>query len=93
MKKRKNWKFSEGDVKERAYWDDYQAAFEDMLSHTSTSVAPWHVIPADKKWFSRLAVANIIKDELASLKLDYPKLDDQQMQALERARKMLENEK
>ncbi len=88
----KNWKFSENDVKERAYWDDYQTAFEDMLSHTSTSVAPWHVIPADKKWFSRLAVANIIKDELASLKLDYPKLDDQQMQALERAQKILKNE-
>ena len=89
----KNWKFSENDVKERARWNDYRAAFEDMLSHTSTAVAPWHVIPADKKWFSRLAVSNIIADKLASLDLAYPTLDQEQRQALERAKRILENEK
>jgi len=79
----KNWKFSESDVKERAYWDHYIEAFEDTLSHTSTKIAPWHIIPADKKWFSRLAVANIIVEKLASLKLAYPTLDDDQMQCQE----------
>jgi PPK2 family polyphosphate:nucleotide phosphotransferase len=89
----KNWKFSENDVKERGFWDDYTAAFEDMLSHTSTPLAPWHVIPADKKWFTRLAVAQVIVEKLASLKLDYPRLTDAQKQALVRARKILEDEK
>ena len=89
----KNWKFSEGDVKERTYWDQYTAAFEDMLSHTSTAAVPWYVIPADQKWYSRLAVSQIIVDKLVSLKLDYPKLDDEAKQALERAKKLLENEK
>ncbi|MEX2113617.1 MAG: polyphosphate kinase 2 family protein [Pirellulales bacterium] len=89
----KNWKFSEGDVKERAYWDKYTEAFEDMLGHTSTKAAPWYVVPADKKWFARLTVSSVIVDKLESLKLDYPKLTGEQMQALERAKKMLENEK
>ena len=89
----KNWKFSEADVRERAYWDDYTAAFEDMLSHTSTAHAPWHIIPADQKWFARLAVANIIVSKLASLKVEFPQLDGEQMKGLASAKQLLDNEK
>ena len=89
----KHWKFSAADVKERAYWDDYAQAFEDMLSHTSTEAAPWHVIPADQKWFARLAVANFIVRKLDSLKLKFPTLDAEGKQALVEARKSLEAEK
>ena len=88
----KNWKFSEADVKERAFWDDYQKAYEDMLSHTSTEHAPWHVIPADNKWFTRAMVANIIVGKLESLKLNYPELDDSRLRALQNARKILKEE-
>lgn len=88
----KHWKFSASDVKERAYWDDYARAFEDMLSHTSTEVAPWHVIPADQKWFARLAVANFIVRKLDSLKLKFPTLDAAGKQALAEARMSLEAE-
>ncbi len=89
----KNWKFSEGDVKERAYWDKYAEAFEDMLVHTSTKAAPWYVVPADKKWYARLTVASVIVEKLESLGLAYPTLTAEDMQALDRARKLLENEK
>jgi len=89
----KNWKFSEADVKERAFWDDYQKAYEDMLSHTSTEHAPWHVIPADHKWFTRAMVANIIVEKLESLKLSYPELDDSRLRALKNAKKLLTEEK
>jgi PPK2 family polyphosphate:nucleotide phosphotransferase len=88
----KNWKFSEADVKEREFWDDYQAAFEEMLSHTSTAHAPWHVIPADHKWFAHVAVADIIIHKLASLDLRYPEMDSAQQKALARAKKILESE-
>ena len=67
----KNWKFQAGDVKERALWDDYQRAYEDMLGATSTAYAPWHIIPADHKWFARLAVADIVIDTLRSICLLY----------------------
>ncbi len=89
----KNWKFSEADVKERAFWDDYTAAFEDMLSHTSTAHAPWYRIPADQKWLARLAVADIIVRKLASLGIAYPKLNEEQAKALANAKKFLEQEK
>ena len=89
----KNWKFSEGDVHERAFWDDYMQAFEDMLSHTSTRRAPWYVIPADQKWFARLAVSQIIVSKLDSMKLAYPTLNEDARQALARAKKLLEDEK
>lgn len=89
----KNWKFSESDVKERAFWDDYQIAYEDMLSHTSSTYAPWYVIPADRKWFTRCAVADIVVSKLESMHLAYPTLDSSQRESLERARKLLENEK
>jgi PPK2 family polyphosphate:nucleotide phosphotransferase len=89
----KNWKFSEGDVHERAFWDDYMHAFEDMLNHTSTSRVPWYVIPSDQKWFARLAVSKIIVNKLESMKIDFPKLSEADQQALERAKKFLENDK
>lgn len=88
----KNWKFAESDVKERAFWNDYQLAFEDMLSNTSTKHAPWYVIPADRKWFTRCAVADILVDRLESMELAYPKLDDDRKAALARGRMLLESE-
>ncbi len=88
----KNWKFQAGDVKERALWDDYQRAYEDMLGATSTAYAPWHVIPADHKWFARLAVADIVIDTLRSMKLHYPKLSKETRAGLEAAKQSLESE-
>lgn len=88
----KNWKFQAGDVKERALWDDYMRAYEDMLGATSTTYAPWHIIPADHKWFARLAVADIIIDTLRSMKLHYPKLSKDSRAALDGARQTLESE-
>lgn len=88
----KNWKFSANDVKERALWDDYQRAYEDMLGATSTTYAPWHIIPADHKWFARLAVADIIIDTLRSMKLHYPKLSKETRAGLEAAKQSLESE-
>lgn len=88
----KNWKFSAADVKERALWDQYMDAFEDVFNHTSTEWAPWHIIPADRKWFTRLAVAEIILAALEKLNLSYPTLSEDQQQELLRAKEMLENE-
>jgi PPK2 family polyphosphate:nucleotide phosphotransferase len=68
----KRWKFSMGDLEERKRWDDYQAAFDEALSKTSTDVAPWYVIPANRKWFRNLAVATILADTIADLKPTYP---------------------
>jgi PPK2 family polyphosphate:nucleotide phosphotransferase len=85
----KNWKFSTADVAERERWDDYQKAYEEMIQNTATENAPWYVVPADNKWFTRLVVAAAIVDELKSLKLSYPKLDGQQKAELEAARKQL----
>jgi PPK2 family polyphosphate:nucleotide phosphotransferase len=89
----KNWKFSAADIKERACWDDYMEAFEDMIQHTATPEAPWHVIPADNKWFSRIAVAEAVIDTLESLNLSYPKVDDAKAKELAAARKLLEQKK
>ncbi len=88
----KNWKLSPSDVKERALWDDYQDAYEDMIGHTSTEEAPWHVIPADKKWFSRVAIANIVVKTMASLDLQYPVLNKKQQEELQAARAILDTE-
>ena len=71
----KNWKFSPSDVRERQYWEDYQRAFEAMLSRTSTKWAPWYVVPADHKWFSRLATAAILVTELRAINPEYPAAD------------------
>ena len=71
----KRWKFAMGDLEERKRWDDYQAAFDEALSKTSTGHAPWYVIPADRKWFRNLAVASIVADTLADLDPRYPPVD------------------
>jgi PPK2 family polyphosphate:nucleotide phosphotransferase len=85
----KNWKFSAADVKERSHWDEYMSAYEDMVQHTATSYAPWYVIPADHKWFTRLVVASAVIDALSSLKLAYPELGPEQQAALLQARQAL----
>ena len=78
----KRWKFSIGDLAERERWDDYQAAFDEALSKTSTEVAPWYVIPANRKWFRDLAVSSILADRIAALKPTYPPVDDDVPQGL-----------
>jgi PPK2 family polyphosphate:nucleotide phosphotransferase len=88
----KNWKLSPADVQERRYWDDYQRAFSEMLSHTSTEWAPWHVIPADRKWFARVAAGAVIVQALAALDPQFPPVSDEQRQALAEARAQLEAE-
>ncbi len=88
----KNWKFSSTDVKERAHWDDYMQAYEDAFNHTSTKHAPWHIIPADHKWFTRSAVAGIIIETLESLDLHYPVVSDEHRAELLEDRRLLENE-
>lgn len=82
----KNWKFSAADVKERAHWDAYQAAFADVLSRSSTAAAPWHVIPADNKWFARLAAAGIIADALIRMDPQFPEVSGDAREALLAAR-------
>ncbi|MCX2933968.1 polyphosphate kinase 2 family protein [Mycobacterium sp. CVI_P3] len=73
----KNWKVSSSDMREREFWPDYQEAFSDMLTHTSTEFAPWHVIPADHKWFSHISTFAILLDTMKDLRPAYPELDDQ----------------
>jgi polyphosphate kinase 2 (PPK2 family) len=85
----KNWKFSVADLKERAHWDEYQTAYQDMLSATSIEEAPWYIIPADKKWFMRACVADIISTELRELGLEYPHVGDREAAALAEAKKQL----
>jgi PPK2 family polyphosphate:nucleotide phosphotransferase len=82
----KYWKFSAADLREREHWDEYQQAFEEMLNGTSTKHAPWHVIPADRKWFARAAIADIIASHIADLKLTPPKVSAEQLEDLEKAR-------
>ena len=85
----KNWKFSLADVKEREHWGEYMDAYEDMIRHTSTRDAPWYVIPADNKWFTRLVVAAAVIDALDSLDLQYPKVNDEKLADLAVAKKAL----
>ncbi len=89
----KNWKFSEADIKERAYWENYQKAYQEAISETSKTYAPWFIIPADKKWFTRLVVSEIIVDGLEKLKPDYPKLTSEQLKKLGKAKDLLLKEK
>jgi len=88
----KNWKFALPDVKEREYWDDYMQAYEEMIRSTSSEHAPWYVIPADHKWFTRLAVAEVIANTLEGLKLEYPQVDPEKKKELETARTLLKGE-
>ena len=86
----KNWKFKARDVRERAHWDEYQAAFSEMLSATSTEQAPWYVIPADHKWFMRVAVAAVLVDMLAKIDPQYPTVDDEARKELAASKQELE---
>jgi len=85
-----NWKFSEADVKERARWDDYQSAFSEALSHTSTKWAPWHVIPADRKWFARIGAAAVLVHTLMEIDPNFPPVTKRQRQALLEVKQSLE---
>ena len=85
----KHWKFSLQDVKERAHWKDYMKAYEETIAATATEHAPWHVVPADNKWFTRLAVAATIARAMENLNLHYPEIDEKKRRELEEARKAL----
>ncbi len=85
----KNWKFSTADLREREHWDDYMSAYEEMIANTSTPHAPWFIIPADNKWFTRLAVAAAIVDTLDGLNLAYPTVDPQKRKELAAAKQAL----
>jgi len=91
--KEKNWKFSLGDVKERGHWNDYMKAYKEAIEGTSTAKSPWYIIPADKKWFTRLAVSEIIVNKLESLNLHYPVVTEEHKKELLEAKKMLDGEK
>jgi len=82
----KNWKFSSADMNERGFWDEYQGAYEDMIRHTATKYAPWYVVPADNKWFTRVVVAAAVIEKLASLKLAYPEVSEDKLQELAAAK-------
>jgi polyphosphate kinase 2 (PPK2 family) len=88
----KNWKFSLSDVEDRKLWDDYQTAYEDVFNHTSTNDAPWYIIPADRKWYTRLVVADIIDRQLLKLDLKYPTVSKEHQLLLQQARVSLESE-
>lgn len=88
----KNWKFSVADYQERAFWDDYQAAYEDALNHTSTKHAPWYVIPADNKWFARLTVSEVLCNVLERLDLAYPRLSEERLRELQAIKLAFEKE-
>lgn len=89
----KNWKFSPGDVEERGHWDDYMDAYETAIRETATPACPWYVVPADNKWFTRVVVAAVVVDTLASLGLHYPKVAPDKLAALASCRKTLLAEK
>jgi PPK2 family polyphosphate:nucleotide phosphotransferase len=89
----KNWKFSEGDMQERALWKDYMQAYEDCLRATSTRTSPWYAVPADDKRNARLIISQIVVDTLQSLQLSYPKVDKDRVKELRSLRKQLENER
>ena len=90
--KEKNWKFSPGDLPERALWDDYMAVYEEAINETSKKHAPWFVIPGDDKWFARVAAIQIIIDALEDMNLQFPKLSDDDLTELSKAKKQLESE-
>ena len=92
-KPEKNWKFSVTDAEERTYWDKYMDAYSSMFENTSTRWAPWHVIPADNKWFTRAAVADIIVQKMKELNLEYPVVDAKKKAELLRVKEMLIGEK
>jgi len=89
---KKNWKFSVGDLKERALWDEYQNAYQELIQHTATAEAPWFVIPADNKWSARIIISEIILQEFSKLKIHYPIVNATQKAALQSAKEQLLNE-
>jgi PPK2 family polyphosphate:nucleotide phosphotransferase len=88
----KNWKFSIADARERSFWDEYAQAYEDMIRATATSYAPWYVVPADNKWFTRIVVAAAVIDTLGSLGLEFPEVGEQAKKGLAKARAALAKE-
>lgn len=88
----KNWKFSLADAKERTYWKEYQHAYEDLFNNTSTKFAPWYIIPADNKWYTHAAVADILVCKLKELNLEYPNVSEYHKQELLKVKEILENE-
>src|SRR3954454_8924247 len=88
----KNWKFSMGDITERARWERYQAVYQDIVRHTSTPSAPWHVVPADHKWFARVVIGSTIVAALESLDLQFPRVDPASLEEFKAVRKALESE-
>lgn len=92
-KPEKHWKFSASDVREREHWNEYMAAYEEMIAKTASAAAPWYVVPADKKWYTRLVVAAAVIDAMASLNLGYPKVGASKMKQLAQARKLLLGER
>jgi PPK2 family polyphosphate:nucleotide phosphotransferase len=88
----KNWKFSSDDARERTHWDEYMSAYEDAITSTSTDWAPWYVVPADHKWFTRAVVAEVIVSTLRSLHLRYPAVSEKHKEELRQAKMMLEKE-
>ena len=88
----KHWKFSEGDLAERAHWDDYNKAFEEAISATSTKWASWYIIPADHKWVSRTLISDVLVTAIKSLKLEFPSVSEAKKAELEEARRQLEQE-
>jgi PPK2 family polyphosphate:nucleotide phosphotransferase len=87
----KNWKFSSNDANERDYWDDYMKTYEEMIQETATKDAPWYVVPADNKWFTRVVVAGAVIGTLADLDLEYPEVDQSKLKELAAAKKKLLN--
>jgi PPK2 family polyphosphate:nucleotide phosphotransferase len=85
----KHWKFAAADVEERSHWDDYMHAYEEMFNHTSTKWAPWYIIPADTKWFTRLTVSEIIVERLRQLELQYPTVTEEMKRQLQIAKQEL----
>jgi PPK2 family polyphosphate:nucleotide phosphotransferase len=88
----KNWKFSLGDIKERGHWKEYQEAYEQAINATSQEYAPWYIIPADDKWYARVAIASVIEEKFKELKIDYPSIGEAQKAALQKARTQLMDE-
>ncbi len=88
----RNWQCSEADARERGHWDEYMAAYQEMIQYTATTHAPWYIVPADNKWFTRLVVAGVVIDTLQRLDLHYPKVDQAKKKELEAARRLLEKE-
>jgi polyphosphate kinase 2 (PPK2 family) len=88
----KNWKFSMADIAERALWARYQAAYQEIIRHTSTPLAPWHVVPADHKWFARVVIGSAIVSALEKLDLKFPRVDAASLQEFKQVREALQNE-